>query len=231
MADGVVAKFIDEKGRLSVVLTANDETRYWYVDVGASLVTDGECVKAGQAIARTKPNASDVPTITQGAPALPPPAPGSLETTPGALGAPETQLLSGHVVETPSSSAPTQVVFVESPPGPESPPAQTAPAPAQLLPRKMYLLVPAPTPPPPPPPPPSMTKRVIHAAAKIGAVAALLYLLSLIDRRTPPPRSPPKKRTKHRKTPKPPKRRPLPPKRKKRRRWRRRRSTRRCRLR
>ena len=65
MAAGVVEPFIDSKGRQSVVLTADDGTRYWYADIGVSLVESGGRVIHGQPIARAKRGASTVPTITQ----------------------------------------------------------------------------------------------------------------------------------------------------------------------
>jgi hypothetical protein len=64
MAAGVIESFVDEKGRSSVVLTTDDGTRYWYADIGAGTVANGERVEAGQPIARTKAGAPPIPTIT-----------------------------------------------------------------------------------------------------------------------------------------------------------------------
>ena len=233
MADGVVSKFVDDKGRLSVVLKADDETRYWYADIGASLVADGECVKAGQLIARTKPDASSVPTITQGASKSLPEA--VLDAPVPDTAPPEpVPLLTAHVgdaVPLLPSERPTQVVFVEAPPllGDAPPP----PPPAPPAPRRLYKLVPISPPPDETPRPttaPSVTGPILRVAARVGVIATLLYLLSLLDRPPTPPkkprRPPPSKRTKRRTNPPPPKRRPP-----NRRRWKRRTIHRRRRLR
>jgi len=62
VAEGIAEEFIDEKGRRSVVITADDGTRYWYADVGEVSIKSGARVQRGASIGRTKP----------GAPALPP---------------------------------------------------------------------------------------------------------------------------------------------------------------
>jgi len=63
-AAGIVEAFVDSKGRSSVVLTTDDGTRYWYVDINANTVANGTRVLAGQPIARAKTDAPPIPEIT-----------------------------------------------------------------------------------------------------------------------------------------------------------------------
>jgi Peptidase family M23 len=112
-ASGIVRSQSDRQGRSSIVLTADNGTRYWYADVGCVEVPDGSRVVAGQIIGRTVPNAPELPS-TSGPGSLPPGGP-----PPGPPGLPPA---GGEVPEPPpSSKRPAQIVFVEEPPAPPEP--------------------------------------------------------------------------------------------------------------
>ena len=67
LASGRVETMLDAKGRSSILLTGYYGTRYWYADLGGTTVTDGDWVRAGQVIARTKSGAPSMPEITPSA--------------------------------------------------------------------------------------------------------------------------------------------------------------------
>jgi len=155
VAAGVVASFVDGKGRSSVVLTTDDGTRYWYADISVSAVADGTRVAIGQPIARAKANAPAIPTIT------PSPSRAALLPHEGGI--------------QPPPSPPAQIIFVESPPPP--PPrrwVKLVPIRASLLSappssKDEWATVRAPE---------RHRNPAIAYVAGIGAFAALLYALS-----------------------------------------------------
>jgi hypothetical protein len=165
LADGMVETMLDAKGRRSVVLTGNDDTRYWYADVGVTMVANGARVRTGQAIARTKPDAQSVPEITPAArrPELP----------------------AAVVAATPESKPkpPAQVVFVEPPPEPPE------------IKRYAVLIPINEPPPPPTRAVRTPTSMIVRTVMTAGLVAALLYALGTFDSKPPPkPRSRRKRR-------------------------------------
>ena len=206
MAAGVVDRLVDGKGRDSVVVTADDGTRYWYADVSEALVKTGSRVRRGQPIARAKEDNPTVPTIT--------PSDARRAALLGPVRSPETPdapVLAGSRDGAPPAALPpkspkrppAQVVFVESPPEPESPPMPPPRAPPVRL-FKLVKLPPAnETHRPPPPPPPSTGAVILRAAARVGVIAAILYALSFLipkKKRSPPPRPKRTKRPKRRTT-------------------------------
>lgn len=192
MAAGVVESFVDDRGRTSVVLTANDGTRYWYADVGKALIQSGARVRHGEPIARTRVDAPSIPVPTITAPGesaeLPPHAPDPANEEVHALALPPAETA-------PKPTKPAQTVFVEAPSiGP--PPAPPAPPSAPPTPRAYRLL---PIKPPPEPPeavyeqPNRTISPIVRAVAKIGIVTAILAALAWIDRRRPRPPGPKKR--------------------------------------
>jgi hypothetical protein len=199
LAAGTVETVLDSKGRQSIVLTAADGTRYWYADVGESLVTDGARVRVGQPIGRTKSGAAPLPMVTPAAPRAALPA--------------------GAQTEPPPPARPAQVVFVEPPlpeaaarvideplrPLPQAATAAPAPRPAPARP-VIALLVPAP---PvvvrlvPIDQPKDATLRapdhrqqspLLRALAPIALAAAIFLALAAIDSK-PPKKLPPRPRS------------------------------------
>jgi hypothetical protein len=168
LSAGTIESFVDDRGRSSVVLTADDGTRYWYADIGSSLVKDGARVRANQPIARTKANAPAIPRIT----------------SPGAPKA-----LPGHDEPPPP---PAQVVFVETPvPPPPVVPLRRfrlvplAPPPVLAAPPKEWAVS-----------EPARTSMALRVALGVGAVAAFILALSMLGRRKTPSR--PKRRQRRR---------------------------------
>ena len=189
MAAGVVESMLDSKGRRSIVLTAADGTRYWYADIDKAVVKDGAHVQQGQPIARAKPNAPSIPTVTTGESkraALPPAAGADAESE--LLGEP-TDGPPPPPATPPAQPAkkppPAQVVFVEAPPAP--PPPGT---------RLVQLVRVAP--PPPPPPKKTWLPSWAMTGAVAGVVAAVLYALSLLKSRRPPALPRPRKKKRKR---------------------------------
>lgn len=192
LAAGVVESFVNDASRTSVVLTADDGTRYWYADVGKTLIRNGARVRHGEPIARTKSDAStSVPTITtpNAAAALPAHVDAAFEgaVSEGAL-APIGDPLPEQTATPPK---PTQVVFVEAPPQPEPYPIPPPPPP-----QRVYRLLPVQQPAalvPPPPNPPLTASPIVRAVARFGIVAAILAALAWIDgkRSLPPNKRPP----------------------------------------
>ena len=166
LASGRVETMLDAKGRSSILLTGDDGTRYWYADLGGTTVTDGDRVRAGQVIARTK----------SGAPSMP-------EITPSAR-RPELTTGMREPTQEPKKPKLAQVVFVE--------PLSKAPEPP---PKRYAVLIPIGEPPPLSPSalrapiraPASAIARTVMTA---GLVAVLLYALVTFD-----PKPPPKSRT------------------------------------
>jgi Peptidase family M23 len=170
IAAGTVETHVDAKGRESVVLNAEDGTRYWYADVGTTDVKDGAQVKVGDVVAHTKSNARPLPDMIA-------PREG-----------PRLMLKTSH--EKPEELPPTkpaQIVFVE-PPREEMYPAT----------KKYVRLVPLAEAPPLEVLPSSTTaSNVLRALVPIGVVAAILWAVSLFEQR-PKPKKPKKKRKRKR---------------------------------
>ena len=165
IANGVVTSGLDSKNRKSIVLEADDGTKYWYADIGATLIEDGARVKAGQVIARTKIGAQAIPEIT---PAKK-----------------DEKLLLPAAEQSPLKlKTPTQIVFVEPPPvAPidfvEPPPKKYARLVKLPEPKKYVRLVPDPFS-LRAPPSTSTPSKVWRVLVPIGGLAALLLALSMV---------------------------------------------------
>ena len=101
IASGTIRTIVT-KTRKTIVIDGDDGTRYWYADIGVTLVEDGVRVEAGQVIARTGLNAPSIPTTVD---------PSALDEADD-----PTKMLPAHVDSDLEPEKPAQVVFVEPPP-------------------------------------------------------------------------------------------------------------------
>lgn len=193
LASGVVESFVDDRGRTSLSLTTDDGARHWYADLGKVEVADGTRVRARQVIARTRPNASPLPAMTEplGVATLAAPPETASPASTGALLPPHDPKPIPD--QEPPPSRPAQVVFVEAPPA--APPPTPPPPPLRV-----YRLLPIPTPPAPqtePAQPDQPTAApILRTVAKLGLIAALIAALAWFDSRPPaPPPRPTKPRS------------------------------------
>ena len=196
LAAGVVESFVDDRGRSSLVLTADDGTRYWYADLGSYEVASGARVRARQLIARTKPGASPLPPTMLAGGAGGETGPRSIDgSAPPAL--PPRGAAPPAPPNTKPKQKPAQVVFVEAPPDPAdaspSRPPTSPPRPALQI--FKLVKVPPVDDPVPPLPSPSVGTTILRTAARVGVIAAILYALSfLVPKKKPLPRPRKKKR-------------------------------------
>jgi hypothetical protein len=177
LADGWVARKVDSRGRVTVVLTAADGTRYWYADVEVMAVADGARVSVGQVIAHARPGVRTLPAFTDpaGARRLRAATAGTRRRARKRASRRSASGLAG-----PKRLLPAQIVFVEPPARAVAEPLPTVSP--TVPPRRLVKLVPA----APPPPEASVVPTIVRTVLQVGVVALLIALAVALNRPSAP---------------------------------------------